>query len=281
MKNKITIDQAIKKGFYQVNVTSSIIGIITFILVSIFINTNNLPEWTYIIGGFLTIFNSLLYYYFIITKWKIWAFSNIDNIKELEEKALKHKIIPKRGSFSEKLEIKTKKEKLILENLIRNKEKIKKHPIEVNEKAPLETKIYFAKSNIYLIPVIVCIVILNFISNLNYSFILKVILSSSSVLGLISIIYYRKLKFDSSVQIIINDKGIFIKEYDFFSWDKIKQIETKDIGDTDTSIEVLYIYIKGYNKITIDLDKYNTSSYTLEFVIENSRKRFYLNKKAS
>lgn len=51
-----------------------------------------------------------LYWSFMITKWRLWAFENVDDVYELESEAVEQNLIWKEGSIFEKTEIRTKEE---------------------------------------------------------------------------------------------------------------------------------------------------------------------------
>ncbi len=57
----------------------------------------------FILGGAL----SLLYSAYMTTKWRIWAFSNVDNVHELKRAAITEQLINEDDSWQTKLEIRT------------------------------------------------------------------------------------------------------------------------------------------------------------------------------
>jgi len=62
------------------------------------------------LGGSL----SLLYSSYMTTKWRIWAFSNADNIHELKRAAITERLITEDNSWQAKLEFRTKADKELL-----------------------------------------------------------------------------------------------------------------------------------------------------------------------
>lgn len=88
-----------------------------------------------IVGGwYLVIFKSLLWYWglisfligpliawvfwsFMITHWRIWAFSRIEDHRELKDQAIDGMLIWKDGSFFERTEIRTTRQRNIIDEL--------------------------------------------------------------------------------------------------------------------------------------------------------------------
>ena len=54
---------------------------------------------------------------FKVTKWKIWAFTNVADVRTLEKKAITQQLIWPHGNWFEKTEIKNSGERLLLEQL--------------------------------------------------------------------------------------------------------------------------------------------------------------------
>jgi hypothetical protein len=122
-KAKISVKEAIEKGKRFVNLP------IPFIMMGVMILgfcTNifkTSPVWfapLSILGGILL---GWLYWSFAITKWRIWAFSNVKYICVLEREAIKNQLIWSRGSVFEKTEIRTKKEKILIAGFQKELEK--------------------------------------------------------------------------------------------------------------------------------------------------------------
>jgi hypothetical protein len=107
MYEAVTVEEAIKRGNRLVNYPVILImaGVCAS---SIFLGSQfKFPAWTIIIAVLACLILPWLYWSFMITKWRIWAFGNVRNVHELKKKAVDGKLIWPDGSFWEKTEIRT------------------------------------------------------------------------------------------------------------------------------------------------------------------------------
>jgi DNA-directed RNA polymerase subunit M/transcription elongation factor TFIIS len=119
---KISIEAAIGKGKKYINSPLPFVFLGTILLGMYGMKYSLWFIVFSIVGGFVM---SWLYWSIAITKWRIWAFSNVENICDLEREAIKHQLIWQRGSIFEKTEIRSKNEKALIENFQKALEKCK------------------------------------------------------------------------------------------------------------------------------------------------------------
>ena len=114
MKAKIPVKKAIKIGKIAVNAP-----IVVVFLISGLIGKSLILKslWLFPVSILAVFILPWLYWSFAITKWRIWAFSNVDDICKLASEAVINKLIWEQGSIFEKTEIRTKREKLIIEQI--------------------------------------------------------------------------------------------------------------------------------------------------------------------
>jgi ABC-type transport system involved in Fe-S cluster assembly fused permease/ATPase subunit len=114
MKTKISVKKAIKIGKIAVNAP-----IIVVFLISCLISENLMSKslWLFPVSILAIFILPWLYWSFAITKWRIWAFSNVDDICKLASEAVINKLIWEQDSIFEKTEIRTKKEQLIIKQI--------------------------------------------------------------------------------------------------------------------------------------------------------------------
>ena len=115
MSSKISVDKAIQKGQLLVNLP---VVIILFGLIAI--STELSAQYTFFavlifISAFIL---AWLYWSFAITKWKLWAYQNVEDLVELKKAAVKSNLIWADGNFFNKTEIKSKKEELLEKKLL-------------------------------------------------------------------------------------------------------------------------------------------------------------------
>ncbi len=106
----ITVDTALRRG--QVAVTiPALVTIACFIALCYFLSATNLaPNYLGAVGILLAPVVGWTYWSFAITKWRIWAFRNVDDVHELKAKAISENLIWPDGSIFERTEIRTKSE---------------------------------------------------------------------------------------------------------------------------------------------------------------------------
>ena len=111
MYETVSVDEAIARGKRILNYPIAIIQL-TIILTCIgLMSFYNPPNWVLLTGALSTFVIPWIYWSFMITKWRIWAFENVRNVHELKQLAIKEKLIWPDGSVFEKTEIRTSAEK--------------------------------------------------------------------------------------------------------------------------------------------------------------------------
>lgn len=221
---KLTVDRAITKGHQMVNypllpIMLSGLGITGYFAVTLKI------LWIFPIGFVLSFLLMWLWWSFLITKWRIWAFENCRNVHELKRQAINQKLIWPDGSRFEKTEIRTKlqKEKLkIINRKFEQEDEIE--IIEDDKSFPNEMKIYYSKLAIFIYWISgIGLVLYGFylaIEGEIFGYLLIVI-------SLGSIYYANKKSNESEPYITINAKGIKTLNASFTPWENIEIIQTE------------------------------------------------------
>lgn len=107
----VTVEEAIENGKASINKPVQIIQLITLVLTVIIFYYLHFPGWAYILVIPAAIVVPWIYWSFKITRWRIWAFENVDDVHSLKKRAIKAKLIWPDGSVFEKTEIRTKTDK--------------------------------------------------------------------------------------------------------------------------------------------------------------------------
>lgn len=107
MFETISVDEAIKKGQLNVNLPVRIIQYTLFLLCFLLIKYTSTPGWIILTVVILSFVLPWLYWSFAITRWRLWAFKNVNDVYRLERTAVEKKLIWPRGHFFEKTEIRT------------------------------------------------------------------------------------------------------------------------------------------------------------------------------
>lgn len=149
MEKKISVSKAIRRGHLIVTLPLILImlgvgGIFYYADVK-----KILPGWAIAIGIVLAFSLPWLWWSVIITKWRIWAFDNVDDLHELKRRAIEQQLIWPDGSIFEKTEIRSTTEK---EKLTRIQKELDRPEVFRDDPAiPPETLIHFSKADIYFV----------------------------------------------------------------------------------------------------------------------------------
>jgi hypothetical protein len=147
----LTVDKAIKRGDMLVNIPVFVIMFGMWVFIGCMALTGVLPLYFLGIGVIIGPIVAWLYWSFAITIWRIWAFSKVDDVYELKDKAIAGLLIWEDGSFFEKTEIRTTKQRrLIIELEKRFKTKKPKKKFVDDPKIPAQTLVYFSKGSLIL-----------------------------------------------------------------------------------------------------------------------------------
>lgn len=113
----VAVNKAVMKGQLTVNLP------VFFIVMSImggacYLSEIELvPPYVMVCGIFLGPLVAWVYWSFAITRWRIWAFSNVDDVHLLKERAIAGQLIWPDGSIFEKTERRTARERKLIAEL--------------------------------------------------------------------------------------------------------------------------------------------------------------------
>lgn len=272
---KLSVDKAIHKGQKMVNYPIFTLMIIGFSL-SICSPLIFESGWSIPIGFVTTFAIMWLWWSFMITQWRIWAFENCRNVHELKRRAIEDKLIGSDGSFFEKTEIRTteQRNKLIeLENKFQIADELKF--IYDDGSIPNETKIYYSKISL----AIYWVSGISLFSYGVYVFLIEDILGYFFILVSIFLLYsaYKKA-FLKDAPITLNSKGIKIHPNTFIKWEDIEHIKNKfhHSGSTMSWSLRLALYEKNLHReqeISVKLNDLEVSLDELELLIKVYQQR--------
>ena len=279
MKQNLSIKKAIIRGIIFVNLPLIIVLMSTIIFSIILGELNILEENTaLIIGVIFGITLTITIRYLLITKWLIWAFSNVRNVHELRRQAIRQKLLFETGSIFQKNPLCSKKDKLklrVLEDRF-NIEDI----YEADVKTSKQTKIYFAFTTTLLISIALLIGVCSCLFLMfNYE-------EKEFYIGLflgVGCLYMLKESSKKLInrkpQVTLNDDGITINKHEFLCWADI--YEEKVTTDTNGSNVVNFLTFcdEDYNYTKIEIKNLNISPSKLENLLRTYRIRYNNNNK--
>lgn len=266
----LTVEKAIKRGYILINVLVIVLFLIGLIG-SIFLFVKFKYFSILLLGIPLNFIAMWLLWSYIVTEWKIWAYSNCRNVHELKRKAINYQLIGPEGSKSERFEFRTERQKRLL---LQVEENIKLADVETkvhdDGTLPNELVIQYSKmSNAILWASIIITLglgIYSIYAKEIYGFILvpaSIFLMSHS---------YKNPK-TKEPHIILNDKGIKLVGNSFVSWSKLTGEEIKLIGSGESARWHLHIKMKNNNYQEIEINDLTESPKKIEKLVKIYKQR--------
>jgi|SRR6185312_16245148 hypothetical protein len=111
MPDYISVDAAISRGRKTINLPVQLIQFSIVASTIYLVYEFKLPNWIYIILIPSAVLVPWVYWSFKITKWRIWAFENVEDVHDLKQRAITAKLIWPDGNIFEKTEIRTAEDK--------------------------------------------------------------------------------------------------------------------------------------------------------------------------
>lgn len=259
MFETVTVDQALAKGQRMVNypvfaIMSGMLLLTSYLLVQKLIHV-----WGLLISLVLAIGLSWLWWSFMITKWRLWAFEHVRNVHELKKRAIREKLIWKDGSFFEKTEIRSASDRAKWDLL---QQKFTQEDVFQDDLTiPSETIIYYSKSKslIGLAIMGATLVFGIYVVMGTDRYILGAIVA---IIGAFASIRSFKMASNTEPQIIISNKGIETISTRFFPWDEIWNEEVVMEGSgSDSRYYLIYDHPEG--SVHLHIDDYDTDQRKL------------------
>jgi hypothetical protein len=106
----ILIEDALRKGTMMIDWPIAFIALTILVVFSIIavLSNPNVPKVVGVMGWIIALPVMWLWRSIMITKWKIWAYSNVDDVRELKKRALEKKILYSDNHFLTRTEIRTR-----------------------------------------------------------------------------------------------------------------------------------------------------------------------------
>ena len=249
MTETVTTNDAIKKAEKMLSYPMLIIffGLVglSFYLVIM----ESMPAWIIPVGFLISFTISVFYWSFMITKWKLWAFENAQNVHELKKRAIQEKLIRADDHILTKIEIwnSAQREKWNSLQPRFNEKDIFKDNFAI----PNETIIYYAKGKILMQMIIwvACIGVGIYLIPTN-SYLIGIGISLAG--AFFGFKEYKKIN-NREPQIILNEKGIQTISTEFHNWTEINNDKVIREGfGKETNFYLVYNHTDGEEKIKID-----------------------------
>jgi hypothetical protein len=266
MKETVTVNQALNKGRIKLIFLPLLIFIAFIALGLIFRKNQLIGEWILLLSFILGILFSWLSWSYFVNDWKIWAYENVKNVHELKQKAIEEKLIWESGSWFEKTEFKNDEQKAKLKLL--EKKFLEKDVYHDDLNVPEETVISYSKGGILfqmIIYILSFFVLAYYVENIYFRILICVI-------GIYLLYDNLKTLMDKSIQIIINDRGIQLKDKKLKPWNKIfnDHVYAQTTGKSSTNYLI-------FNNKKISIEDLDIKFDELENLLHVYRVRFEKN----
>lgn len=249
MNKPVTVDEAIAKGHRMVNYPVILIMIVTLGVCFYLGIKEILSQWIIPLGFVLAVGLAWLYWSFMITKWRLWAFQNVRNVRQLKKRAIQERLIWPDNSIFEKTEIRNSSSQrqwnLLQKRFDHN------DVFTENLHIPNETVIYYSKSKLYaeMAVLLGCVAVgIYFLVEGTHMFV--------SIISMVGIYFiyegYKKLV-NTMPQIVVNNNGISTTNVEFHEWQDIENEEITVSGSgNSTRFYLTYDYPGGEERLRIE-----------------------------
>ena len=255
MQETISVDEAIKKGIYSVNLPALLIFLIgliaSFATAFIFFK-----PYEMIAGLIVSYVLATAYRAIMAAKWRIWAFDKVRNVHELHERALSEKLLypTNRPGFGV-INYNSESQKKHLEKL---QAKFRQPDIFIDDRSvPAETVIRYSllKYSIWIIMFVLMTIFGIYLCTLGHmiSYIIGIPLI---VIGIVNTYMRIRNMLSREPQIILNNDGMRTASTPFYKWNEIANENAIREGTGKYAMYYLcYDHPKGTTKFhVIDLE---------------------------
>jgi hypothetical protein len=252
MFETVTVKQAIQRGRKMVTFPMMII-LWGSIGLSIYLAFGQQIFFALPIGIWVAVIAAMVYRSFMITKWRLWAFENVQNVNQLKREAAQAMLIPTENNFFEKIEIRTAAEKVkwsMLQERFNTPDKFEDDP-----DVPPKTIVYYSKIKKLLWVLVFSI---SFFAGLGMIYVGQY--TSNYIFGAILILFggtfifiYTRDAFNQTPQIILDNEGLSTVNTPFYKWQAItdEKIIVRGSGKTRT-VYLTYKCPMGSQELKID-----------------------------
>lgn len=276
---QVSVEAALHRGNLLLKIIPMGIFFLSMALNMAFCSIRMLPIWSMAVGFPAGGVAAWLWWSFASTRWQIWAFTHVRNIRELMDLAVKDKLVWPEGSWFGRTEIRTRAQRDMLQRLAVRMEV----PDEVRDdpSVPDRTLIHYSVvQHIFLL--VMGLPLLGFGAYMTlqgaddntWSALLMVAVGAWLVFDAA-----RKLR-DRSTRITISREGITLARKGTFAWGDLWDEQVVTIGSGRSSRTVLKFREASSGVQEIGIDDLKTSKVELRHALKIHRYRWTLDQPA-
>ncbi|QXV63702.1 hypothetical protein INP83_11330 [Mucilaginibacter sp. 21P] len=212
------------------------------------------------------------------TRWKLWAFDNVDNVHELKIAAIQANLCPAYGTFMDKIQIHSFEEREQwhkLQDRFDFPDTFKDDPA-----IPSVTVIFYseARLSLYILFSLLFMVMgcgleyLAIKNNGNIS--LTLIAPVIAIVALYAMVIHIKRMLKKQPELVLEDQGITTQETGFLNWDLIYNDKITKVDRGKRGVLFIFSFQHPGGLVNIDISDFNISKIRLERLIRVYKGRF-------
>ena len=288
----ISVDAAITKGRQMLLLPRIVLVIglffflfpITLILIGVFEGPPfTINIWLVCIG--ITIFCFVVFFYLPYlfwskrtTRWKLWAFDNVDDVHELKIMATEAHLCPAYGTVMDKLQIQSAEEREQWRNL-QDRFNFRSAFIDDPE-IPARTEVFYSKVHltINILFALLFVVIGSVIEYLTITHdgqtSLKIIAALVALVPIFLIFKSVQRMIKKQPELVLDDQGLFTEQSGFLTWDLIFNEKVTRVYKGKGGVKVTFSFQHPGDIVHIDISDFNISKGRLERLIRVYKGRY-------
>jgi hypothetical protein len=288
----ISVDEAITKGRQMLLLPRivMVVGLffflfpITLILIGVFEGppfTTNV--WLVCAGG--TVFCFVVFFYLPYlfwskrtTRWKLWAFDNVDDVHELKIMAAEAHLCPAYGTVMDKLQIQSAEEReqwRILQERFNFRSAFKDDP-EISDR----TEVFYSKLHL-TINILFALLFVAIGSVIEYLAIkhngqtsLKIVAALIAVGPIFLIFKSAQRMIKKQPELVLDNKGLYTEQTGFLNWDLIFNEKVTLVDRGKRGVKFTFSFQHPGGIVNIDISDFNISKGRLERLIRVYKGRY-------
>lgn len=270
----VTVEQALKKGKWQLIYMTVLLLLVT--MGAVWLGVFLLPDYDgWLIGVAYCIFALLaicivpgLYYYTMLPRWRIWAFTNVRNVHELKQRAILARILYEDNSLSTRLQIMNERQR---EQLRQLQHKFEQPDEFVDDLTVLFETVYTSEKSLktgLILPFVFLIAggVMFYLEEYGTA------IMCVCVATFVCFLHFRAVGRLKGATLTLSNDGITTKNAGFHPWQVIEEEKILVIGGDSTTF--LLAYNVAGEKIQIFLSDYTAPPKDVDHLLRVYRGRY-------
>ena len=288
----ISVDEAITKGRQMLLLPRivMVVGLffflfpITLILIGVFEG----PPFTtkvWLVCTGVTVFCFVVFFYLPYlfwskrtTRWKLWAFDNVDDVHELKIMATEAHLCPAYGTVMDKLQIQSTEER---ERWRKLQDRFNFRSAFINDPdIPAKTEVFYSKVHL-TIHILFALLFIAIGSVMEYLTIkhdgptsLKIIAALIALVPIFLIFKSVQRMIKKQPELVLDNQGLFTEQTGFLNWDLIFNEKVTRVDQGKRGVKFTFNFQHPGGIVNIDISEFSISKGRLERLIRVYKGRY-------